>query len=125
MKGEFSGDADLQVDGEVEGSIRLEESSVNVGTHGRVTASIEAREIIVQGVVRGNMHGRERVLLGRASRVFGDIETDRLIMEEGARFRGKVKMPRGEEKRNSRPATKSSETASHRPEMVPATEGVR
>jgi cytoskeletal protein CcmA (bactofilin family) len=112
VKGAFSGQADMFVDGELEGSVNLPESSVTVGQNGRVSADIAAREIIVQGAVHGNLHGRERVLLGRSSRVNGDVETQRIMIEDGARFRGHITMVRVKEKQPVADTSKEEAPAS-------------
>jgi cytoskeletal protein CcmA (bactofilin family) len=112
VKGAFSGQADLFVDGELEGSVSLPEFSVTVGQNGRVSADIAAREIIVQGAVHGNLHARERVLLGRSCRVKGDVETQRIMIEDGACFRGHITMVRVKEKQ---PVTETSKEEAKAP----------
>lgn len=92
VKGEFKGEGDMYIDGEVEGKIRLGKSVVTVGPNGRVSADIEAREILVQGVVQGKLQGSDRVVLGRSSRVNGDVTTQHIVIEDGAQFRGQVEM---------------------------------
>lgn len=92
IKGELSGKADLLIDGEVQGSIRLGESRVTVGQAGHVRADIEAAEIVVRGRVEGDLRGRERVMLGDSCHVAGDLEAPRIAIEDGARFKGRVEM---------------------------------
>jgi cytoskeletal protein CcmA (bactofilin family) len=92
IHGEFSGTADLYVDGEAHGSIRLAQSKVTVGPHGRVQADIEAREIVVEGTVQGNLKASESIRLGSGSRVQGSMMTPRVAIEDGARLRSKVEM---------------------------------
>lgn len=102
VKGELKGEMDLYVDGDVEGKIHMGKSTVTVGPNGRVTADIEAREIFVQGAVQGNLRGSDRVVLGKASRVDGDITAQRVVIEEGASFRGRVEAASGGSPRESR-----------------------
>jgi cytoskeletal protein CcmA (bactofilin family) len=92
IKGELSGKADLVIDGEIEGNIRLIESRLTIGPSGNVKASIEAREVTVRGSVEGNVRGRERITLGSSSRVKGDLEAPRIAIEDGAKFKGRVEM---------------------------------
>ncbi len=92
IKGELTGKADLLIDGEVEGSIRLGESRLTVGQSGHIQADIEASEIVVQGRVEGDLRGRERVSLGSSCQVVGDLEAPRIAIEDGARFNGRVEM---------------------------------
>ena len=92
IKGELTGKADLLIDGDVQGSIRLGDSRLTVGQLGRIRADIEASEILVRGEVEGDLRGRERVVLGSSCRVVGDLEAPRVAIEEGARFKGRVEM---------------------------------
>jgi len=102
LKGEISGKEELYLDGEMEGSVRLPESRVTVGPHGRVAASIEADEIIVEGNVSGNLRARTRIELRRSAVVRGDMESQRLAILEGARVNGKIDMLRPGETRPAR-----------------------
>jgi cytoskeletal protein CcmA (bactofilin family) len=101
IKGELSGKSELLIDGELEGKIRLMESTVTVGASGRVKSDISAREIAVRGKVDGTLRGRERVILGNSSHVRGDLEAPRVMIEDGAVFKGKVEMGRAEEPRQA------------------------
>jgi cytoskeletal protein CcmA (bactofilin family) len=94
ISGEISGTSDLYIDGETQGKVRLPNARVTVGPNGRVQADIEAREIIIEGTVQGNLKAGERLHLGGASRVQGSILTPRFAIEDGARLRGKVEMVR-------------------------------
>jgi cytoskeletal protein CcmA (bactofilin family) len=101
IRGEVSGNADLYVDGELSGKISLVEATVTVGPNGRVNADIEAREVIIEGVVQGNLKARDRVHLGSSSRVQGSVITPRIGIDDGARLRGKVEMVRATDIRST------------------------
>jgi cytoskeletal protein CcmA (bactofilin family) len=90
VKGELSGSEDLYLDGEVEGSIDLQEHSLTIGPHGRVRANVKARDVVVHGKVDGNIHGTERVELKRSAVLMGDISTQRIVIEDGAYFKGAI-----------------------------------
>ncbi len=124
VKGEITGQEDLFIDGEVQGSIRIPEGNVTVGPKGRVTADIEAREITIRGKANGNLQGRERVQIGRTGAATGDVVTRRIVIEEGAIFRGKVEVVRPEEARPSSAAEKATGTAGARPIPIRAKEGL-
>jgi cytoskeletal protein CcmA (bactofilin family) len=94
ISGEISGTTDLYIDGETQGKVRLPNARVTVGPNGRVQADIEAREMIIEGTVQGNLKSSERLHLGAASRVQGSVLTPRIAIEDGARLRGKVEMVR-------------------------------
>jgi len=104
IKGEVSGKEDLFIDGNLEGKLDLSGASVTIGPNGKVKADIEAREIIVRGSVSGKLSGRDRVQLWNTGSVSGEVQTDRLSIEDGAVFRGKVEA--------GKPQGKSSEASS-------------
>lgn len=98
IKGEVQGREDLYIDGEVQGTIRLSNARLTVGPHGRVTADVDAREIVVRGKVKGALRARERVEVGRTGELRGDISTQRIAIEEGAQIRSKVEIIHAESK---------------------------
>jgi cytoskeletal protein CcmA (bactofilin family) len=90
IKGELSGSEDLYLDGQVEGSILLKGNNLTVGPNGQVKANVDAKGVIVQGKLEGNLHASDRVELRKSAIVTGDIATQRIAIEEGAYLRGKV-----------------------------------
>jgi len=90
IKGEVTGKEDLFIDGNLEGKLDLIGGSLTIGPNGKVKADIQAREIIVRGSVQGKLNGRDRVQLWNTGSVTGEVQTDRLSIEDGAMFRGKV-----------------------------------
>ena len=90
VKGELSGTEDLYLDGEVEGSIELRDHSLVIGPHGKVRAHIHAKDVVVHGKVDGNIKGTERVELKKSAVLSGDIFTQRIIIEDGAFFKGAI-----------------------------------
>jgi|SRR5208282_5916347 len=121
IRGELSGDSDLYIDGDVQGKIHLPKAHVTVGSNGRVQAEIEAREIIVDGSVEGDLKAYESVHLGSSSRVIGSLVTPRIGIEDGAQISGKVEMARA-----GQPAkTPAAERASGSEELRPITAGVK
>jgi cytoskeletal protein CcmA (bactofilin family) len=118
IKGEIQGREDLYIDGEVQGTIRLSEGRVTVGPHGKISADVDAREIVVRGKVKGALRGRERVEVGRTGEIRGDILTSRISIEEGAQMHSKVEITRTNESQNARPAAKSTAAAASVPQAV-------
>jgi cytoskeletal protein CcmA (bactofilin family) len=90
IKGELSGSEDLYIDGQVEGSIALKSHSLTIGPNGQVKANVDAKTIIVQGKLEGNVQASDRVDLRKAAVVTGDISTQRISIEEGAYLKGKI-----------------------------------
>src|SRR3984957_14615411 len=101
IKGEIRGREDLYIDGEVQGSIHLSEGRVTIGPHGKISADVDAREVIVRGTVKGAVRGRERVEIGRTGEIRGDIATVRIAIEEGAQIHSKVEIARAADSRNA------------------------
>ncbi len=92
IKGEVRGDEDLLIEGRVEGSVELKLQSVTVGREGRVKANISGRVVTVEGEVEGDLAAQEQVILRSSARVQGDITAPRVVLEDGANFRGLVDM---------------------------------
>lgn len=110
VKGELSGSEDLYLDGEIEGTINLDHNSLTIGPNGRIHAHLNAREVIVQGRVEGNIHARERVELRASAVVTGDILTQRVVIEDGAYLKGAVDTQR-ETKPEMREAARATASA--------------
>jgi cytoskeletal protein CcmA (bactofilin family) len=112
IKGEIRGREDLYIDGEVQGTIHLTDGRVTVGPHGRISADVDAREILVRGKVKGSIRGRERVEVGKTGEINGNIVTLRIAIEEGAEIHSNVEISRNEEPRTNRAPEKSTPVAS-------------
>ena len=95
IKGEVTGSEDLFVDGHVEGKVNLSSGSLTVGPNGDVKADIVAREVIVRGRVDGKIVGREKIHLSSTGNVAGDLQTERLTIEDGAVLSGRVEIETG------------------------------
>jgi cytoskeletal protein CcmA (bactofilin family) len=96
FKGELTGDEDLEIDGNVEGDIKLPSHVLTVGPHGRVKAEITAKCVQVVGHVAGNVNATERVEVEATGIVEGDISAPRLLVQEGAVVNGAIKMTKAE-----------------------------
>src|ERR1039457_2611071 len=96
VKGELSGSEDLVVDGEVDGSIALHGHTLTVLSNGRVRANIEAGHVILHGRVDGDIHASDRVELLKSASLTGNISTARILIEDGAFFKGTIDMQKPE-----------------------------
>ena len=94
IQGEISGTADLYIDGDVQGKIRVSSASVTVGPNGRVQAEIDARQISVEGSVQGNLKASERSHFGASSKFAGSVSSPRIGIDDGANLRGKIETVR-------------------------------
>jgi cytoskeletal protein CcmA (bactofilin family) len=90
IKGELSGSEDLYIDGQVSGSIELRGNSLTIGPNGQVQANINARGVIVQGKLEGNVQASDRLELRKSAVMMGDVVTQRIAIEDGAYLKGKV-----------------------------------
>ena len=92
FKGELSADEDLIIEGHIEGTIAHHKKHLTVGKQGRVKADIHANSVIVLGELIGDIHSEGMVSLAKGADVRGDIFCARIVMEDGARFKGKIDM---------------------------------
>lgn len=90
IRGELTGNEDLYLDGEVEGNINLRDHKLVVGPNAKIKASISARDVVVHGRVDGNVTATDRVELKRSSTLYGDVSTHRIVVEDGAVFKGSI-----------------------------------
>ena len=92
LTGELSGAEDLLVEGRVQGKIRLPQNAVTVGSKGRVSADVQARLIEIEGEVDGQLSADELIVLRKSARVKGDLTSPRVVIEDGAKFKGTIDM---------------------------------
>lgn len=92
IKGELSGSEDLFLDGLFEGTVMLSDSRLTVGPNAQVKAELHVRDLIVFGIVTGNVHASGRIELRQSAVVNGDIFASRLSVEESASIRGRVEL---------------------------------
>ena len=97
IRGELTGNEELLLDGEFEGTIDLGESSLTIGPQGRVQADLRAREIIIEGTVHGNLRAYDRLQIRRSGSVTGDLITARIVIEDGAYFKGSIDIQKPED----------------------------
>jgi len=95
IKGEIVSQEDLRLEGEAEGRLQID-GRLTVGQKGKAHADISAREVVMSGVVEGNIQASDRVELRKSAIVTGDITTQRIAIEEGASLKGKVDTHRAE-----------------------------
>ncbi|HEX9200237.1 MAG TPA: polymer-forming cytoskeletal protein [Acidobacteriaceae bacterium] len=92
IRGELSGKEDLYMDGVVEGTISLPDSRLTIGPNARVLADLDAGDVVIYGLVEGNIRAPGRIELRDSAVVKGDIVAGRLSIEENASIKGKVEL---------------------------------
>ena len=91
ISGNLTGDEDLTVRGRVEGTLTLTRTLV-VEPTGVIKAEVQVKNCIISGVVVGNVTATESVEITREGRMVGDISAPRVIIVDGASFRGRIDM---------------------------------
>jgi len=92
INGELTGSEDLFLDGKFEGTITLTGSRLTVGPNAQVTADLNVRDIVVFGLVEGDINATGRIELRQTAIVNGNIHAVRLSIEESATVRGRVEL---------------------------------
>lgn len=90
INGDISGTESLVIEGKVEGKISLPGHQVEVGSTGRVHADIVARFVRVDGELKGDIEGKEKVIISKSGNVRGNISAPRVMLEDGAIFKGTI-----------------------------------
>ena len=92
FKGELVGEEDLLIQGHVEGTIDLKGHNLTVVERGVLQANVTAKTVTVEGRVEGDLFGEERIAIRSSSHVQGNIKAERVVLEDGAKFRGSIDM---------------------------------
>ncbi len=92
IKGDLTGNEDLQIDGNVEGRIDLPNNQLTIGAEGEVKAEVTAKAVTVVGHVTGNLSATDKIEVESSGIVDGDVRAPRLIIQEGAVLNGAVEM---------------------------------
>ena len=92
VKGQIYGREDLTIDGEVEGTVELQEHRLTIGPNGKVMATVKAREVVVLGTIHGNVETRDKIMIRKDAKLVGDIKTARIEIEDGAYFKGNIEI---------------------------------
>src|SRR5215510_3526400 len=111
VKEEISSNEDLLIDGSVEGLVQLDERKLTVGATAKVTADIIAREVVVYGTVKGNLRAKDRIEIKKDGSVNGDLTTARIMIEDGAYFKGSIEIDKTEQKESGGNAFARTSTA--------------
>lgn len=115
IKGDVSGEENLIIEGNVEGSVNLKQYRVDVGPSGTVKADIYAKTVKVDGTVQGDIEASEMATISRTGNVRGNIKAPRMTLEDGAKFKGSIDMDPGEKpeekKEAAKPAAKTESKA--------------
>jgi cytoskeletal protein CcmA (bactofilin family) len=120
--GQIHSKEDLYVDGDLEGTVEALEHKLTIGPNGTVHAAVKAREVVALGTIQGNVEAAERIEIRKDARLTGDIKTARIIIEDGAYFKGSIDIVKPEPvKVQAKPQPAAAPAAAHPPAAaVPA-----
>jgi cytoskeletal protein CcmA (bactofilin family) len=91
IEGEIEGEEDLVIQGKIQGRV-VSRKGLTVDVSGRVEASINTKQLAVSGQVTGNVTASERVEVREGGKIVGDIIAPRVVIADGAKFKGHIEM---------------------------------
>lgn len=94
---------DLYVDGDIEGTVEALEHKLTIGPNGAVRAGVKAREVVALGTIQGNVEAHDKIEIRKDAKLVGDIRTARIIIEDGAYFKGSIDIVKPEPAKTNRP----------------------
>ena len=110
LTGETNFQAMLRVDGVLQGTVSSEAGTLIVGSNGQVDANVAVASATINGTVNGDIVATEKLHLGRTAKVVGNVQTPRIIIEEGAVLEGSCSMLRAKEAHDKRASEAKSYT---------------
>lgn len=91
IEGTVSGSEPVLIEGFVKGNIKLT-GDLRIGTQARVEAKVHAKNVTIEGRLTGDVSADERVELVSSAKVDGNLKAPKIIVADGAQFRGSVDM---------------------------------
>jgi cytoskeletal protein CcmA (bactofilin family) len=108
IEGQITSDENLVIEGKVNGSITAKNHEVTVGKSGNLKANISANIVNIEGIVKGDISGTEKVVISKTGNVLGNIQSPRVTLEDGAKFKGSIEMDPDEKMQSELPVTSVS-----------------
>ena len=90
ISGQIYSTEDMYVDGDVEGTLEVQAHRLTVGPNGKLRCHVKAREVVIFGNVQGKVDADEKIEVRKDASVVGDVTTERIVIEDGAYFKGSV-----------------------------------
>ena len=88
VKGELTGEGELTIQGQVEGTISFSNGEVVVDQGGKVKADVEARVVQIEGELTGTVSCTELIALKATADAKGTLQAPRIVLEDGCKFTG-------------------------------------
>lgn len=92
IKGNIEGSEDIIIDGQIEGNITLRGHKLVLSSSSCLKGNANAREIVLEGNMEGNLNASEKVTVSASASLIGDITACRVAIEDGAKFKGTIKI---------------------------------
>lgn len=92
IDGDLCGDEDLRIEGDVKGTVKLQNNTLTIGGEGKISADVYAKSVTVEGLMEGDIFGSECVNIRKNATVNGNITAPRVALEDGAKFKGSIEM---------------------------------
>jgi cytoskeletal protein CcmA (bactofilin family) len=121
VKGQIFAREDLTIDGEVEGTVECHDHRLTIGPNARVQAGLKAREIVIHGSIQGNVEAADKIDIKKEAKLVGDIKTSRIVIEDGAYFKGSIDISKAVV--NKTPAGPAISTPASSPAPAPIVAG--
>lgn len=121
--GQIYSKEELFVDGDLEGTLEALEHRLTIGPNGTVHAAVKAREVVVLGSIQGNVEAADKIEIRKDAKLVGDIRTARIVIEDGAYFKGSIDIVKGDALKNA-PKPQVSQPAPAAASPAPAAAGV-
>lgn len=118
--GQIHSREDLYVDGEIEGTVEALEHKITIGPNGNVRAAVKAREVVALGSIHGNVEATDKLEIRKDAKLVGDIHTARIIIEDGAYFKGSIDIVKPEPAKTAPKPQQAAAAAPSYPPQQPA-----
>ena len=118
VKGDIIGTEDLLIDGSVEGLIQLDDRKLTVGKTAKLTADINARDVVVHGYVKGNVRAKGRIEIRKDGSVIGNLTTAQITIDDGADFKGSIEIDRSAAKESEKNSSTRAAAAGAGPKNI-------
>ena len=92
IRGELTGNEDLTIEGKIDGKVSLKGHNLTVGANGRIKGEVRAKAVAIVGEMNGNIVADDKVELAATGSMMGDIRAPRVVLADGARFKGSIDM---------------------------------
>src|SRR5215469_14109208 len=113
--GQIYSKEELYVDGDLEGTLEALENKLTVGPNGTVHAGVKAREVVVLGTIQGDVEATDKIEIRKDAKLVGNIKTARIIIEDGAYFKGSIDIVKPEPKAQPKPAAPAASAPAAQP----------